>query len=86
MEQNRLNLLIVVYDIVLVSVLGFLAWKVSPLVLIGLLFFLGDTEDVASIELPDGTKIQACGDDAVSDLKSEIKHRIIMEDIENASN
>lgn len=68
-------------DIVIVLVIGFLAWKVSLWALLGL-FFLLSSKDKIEITLKDGTKIEATGSDAIEkaeEMKEKVEGKCGME-------
>ena len=62
---------VVLFDIVLVIVIGFIAWKVTAWALLCLIF-LGSTPDKLTITLKNGTKIEASGSDAI-EIANKIK-------------
>lgn len=72
---------VIIADIVMVLVFGFLAWKISLWALLGLIFLLG-TKDKIEIILTDGTKIEAIGENAISKMEEirEWRKQWIMEE------
>ena len=59
---------VVIADIVMILIFGFLAWKISLWALLGLIFLLG-TKDKIEIVLTDGTKIEAIGENTISKME-----------------
>ena len=75
MEKDSWSVMwIVIADIVIVLVMGFLAWKISLWALLGL-FFLFSSSSKVRITLKDGTVIEAKGKDAIEKVE-EIRREI----------
>ena len=75
MEKDSWSVMwIVIADIVIVLVMGFLAWKISLWALLGLFFLFGSTSKII-ITLKDGTVIEAKGNEAIEKVE-EIRREI----------